>query len=120
MILRGTIDFPDQPGTRNSHRAARLHKPSEVVQVQVIGSEITDRVDTDNGVEKVPSKWERSCIGGQRKHPILDARIPDALKILRGTKPKVCSPNLHPKLPPQKNGRRCSPTTEVQHFHTGP
>src|ERR1700686_316525 len=103
MIGRGTFDFPDQPGTRNSHLAARLHKPSEVVQVQVVGPEITDGVYTNNGVEKVRSKRERPCIGTQRKHPILDARIPDALDVLRSTKPKVCSPNLHSELPPQKN-----------------
>jgi hypothetical protein len=102
MIGRGTLYFPDQPGTRNSHRAARLHKPSQVVQVQVVASEVTDGVYADNGVEKVRSKRERSCIGSQRKHPILEARIPDALEVLRSAKPKVCSPNLHSKFPPQK------------------
>src|SRR5580765_2699905 len=103
MIGRGTFDFPDQSGTRNSHRAARLHKPSEVVQVQVVGPEITDGVYTDNGIEKIRGKRERPCVGTQRKHSILDACIPDALDVLLSTKPKVGSPDLHPELPPQKN-----------------
>src|SRR4051794_37877317 len=103
MIGRGTFDFPDQSGTRNSHLAARLHMPSEVVQVQVVGPEITDGVYANNGVEKVWSKRERPCIGTQRKPPTLDARIPDALDVPRSTKPKVCSQTLPPDLPPQKN-----------------
>ena len=36
MLGNGTVDFLHQPGPGNSDLAARLHKPGEVVQVQVV------------------------------------------------------------------------------------
>jgi hypothetical protein len=37
MLGRGSLDFPGEPGTSNSHPAARLHKSRDIIQVQIIG-----------------------------------------------------------------------------------
>src|SRR5664279_2519875 len=36
MLGNGALDFPHQPGTGNSHLTPWLHKPSKVVQVQIV------------------------------------------------------------------------------------
>jgi hypothetical protein len=38
-----TLDLPHQPSARNSNPPPRLHKPSEIVQVQVVGSVVSRR-----------------------------------------------------------------------------
>ena len=42
MFRNRTFDFLHQPGPGDSNRAARLDKPSEVVQVQVICPEVNE------------------------------------------------------------------------------
>src|SRR5712692_3849387 len=103
MIRKETVNFPHQPCTRNSDRAARLHEPSEVVQIQVVRPEINKGVDADHRVEKVWSEGKRARIGVKRKDAILDARIPDALHVLRSAEPKVRSPHLRPEFASQKD-----------------
>ena len=103
VIRKETLDLPHQSSTCDSNGSTRLHKPRQVVQVQIIRPKIREGVDTDNGVEEVRGEWERPGVDVKRKHAILDPCIPDALHVLRRAEPKVGSPNLHSEFSPQKD-----------------
>ena len=120
MIGNRTFDFLHQSGPGNSHRAARLHKLSEVVQVQVVRPVVREGIDAHDGVEELRGERQRPGIGMDRKHAVLDAGIPDALDVLRGAEPQVGCPNLHAEFAPQKDRRRRPSAAEVQHPHAGP
>jgi hypothetical protein len=47
VIGRSPSDFLHEPGARNGEQAARLHKPGDVVQVQVVRAEVREGIDTD-------------------------------------------------------------------------
>src|SRR4051812_13606409 len=87
MLGYGPINFPHHPSTRNSHLAARPHKSSQVVQVQVVGSVVNVRIDRHDGVEEIHSERQRTGVCMDRKDAILYAGIPDSLDILRGAEP---------------------------------
>src|SRR4051794_21338509 len=72
---------------------------------KVVRPEVNERVDRDDGVKVLRSEGERTGVGMDRKHAILDARITDALKVLRGAKPQVGGPHLHSKFASQKDRR---------------
>ena len=120
MVGKRTFDFPHQPGTRNSHLAARLHEPSEVVQVQVVRPVVEEGVNAHDGVEEVRGERQRPGVRMDREHAVLDAGIPDALEVLRGAEPQVGGPDLHAEFAAQEDRRQCPPAAEVQHPHAGP
>ena len=119
MIGNRTFDLLHQSGSGNSHKAAGPHEMGEVVQIQVVGPEVRERINAHDGVEEVPGEWQRPGIRMDRIHAVQGARVPDALDILRGADPKVGCPDLHAKFTMQKDRRRRPATAEVQHPHGG-
>jgi hypothetical protein len=105
MVGNLTFDFLHQSSSGNSHRAARLHKTSEVVQVQVVCSVVRERIDAHDGVEEFVGERQRTGIRVDRENTVLNAGIPDALDVLRGAKPQVGCPHLHAKFATQKDRR---------------
>ena len=120
MLGNRAVDLPHQPGPGDSDRAARLHEPGEVVQVQVVRAVVEERVDAHDGVEELRGERQRPGVGVDREHAVLDAGIPDALEVLRGAEPQVGGPDLHAELAAQEDRRRRPPAAEVQHPHAGP
>ncbi len=47
-----------QPRTGDSDLSTRLHKASEVVQVEIVCSEVGERIDADDGVKEVDVEWQ--------------------------------------------------------------
>ena len=100
MIGKRAFDFPHQSRACDSDLAAGLHKPGEVVQVQIVRPVVIEGIDADDRVEEVRSEGKRPRVGVKRKHAVLDARIADALEVLRRAEPEVRSPHLDPELAP--------------------
>src|SRR5688500_16740222 len=103
MVWKRSFDLSNQPSTGNSYRATGFHEMSEVVQVQVIGPVVVERVDRHDGVEEVRGERQRPGVGMDGKYAAFDAGIPNALNVLRGAEPKVSRPNFHTEFSPQKN-----------------
>src|SRR5262245_31439955 len=98
MLGNGAIDLLHQAGAGNSHLASWLHKPGQVVQVEIVGAVVDEGIDSNNGVKEVNPEWQVPRIGMHWEHAIGDPRISDSLSILRDVKPQVRCPNLYTKL----------------------
>jgi hypothetical protein len=57
--------------------------PDPLYLSQVVRPEVRESVNAYNGVEEVPDERQGPGIGMEREHAVLDARIPDALHVLR-------------------------------------
>lgn len=82
----------------NADLPAGLHQPREVTEIMVIGAVIDERIDGDDGVEKLDSERQRPRIGLDRKHAISNTGIANSLKVFRRAEPQVGSPDLHAKF----------------------
>ena len=120
MLGRRPLDFSHQPGTSYSHQAARLHKPREVVQVQIIRPEGRETIDAHDGVKELSGERQRPGVRMDRKHAVFEAGIPDSLEVLPGAEPEVRCPNLRAEFSSQEDRRRCPSAAEVQYAHAGP
>src|SRR5439155_6452565 len=120
MLGRSPLDFSHQPSTGNSHWAARLHKPCEVVQVQIIRPVVRKAIDAHDSVEELSGERQRPGVRMNRKHAVFDPGIPNTLHVLRGAEPEVRCPNLSAEFSPQEHRRRCSSAAEIQYAHAGP
>ena len=87
MLGKGAFNFLNQPSARNSNLAARLHKPCQVVQVEIVGPVVAEGINTHDGVEELRCERQRPGIGMDREHAVLQACIPDSLDILRDAEP---------------------------------
>ena len=120
MVRNGTFDLLHQPGPCDTEQAARLQKASQIVQIQIIGPVVDERIDAHDRVEELRGERQRSRIRVDRKHAIVDVGIPHALKVVRGTEPQVGGPHLDPEFATEKDRRHRQPAAEVQHPHVGP
>jgi len=81
---------------------------------------VNEGIDADDRVEELVCERQRPSVCMDRKNAIFDARIPDALEILRGAEPQVGGPNLHAEFAAQEDRRHRPPASEVQDPHAGP
>src|ERR1700680_1759180 len=103
MLGNGAIDLLHQPSTGTSHLAPWLHKPGQVVQVQIVGSVVDEGIDRNNGVKEVNCEWQGPRIGVNWEHAIIDPGISDSQSVFRDVKPQVRCPNLYTKFATQED-----------------
>src|SRR5215471_10593926 len=83
----GTFDFLNQPSAGNSYLAARLDKPCEVVQVEIVRPVVAEGINTQDGVKELRCERQQPGIGVDREDAVLHAGIPDSLDVLRDAEP---------------------------------
>src|SRR5262249_31926725 len=98
MFGEAAFDLPRQPGAGDAYRAARLNKPGQVFQVQLIRTVVRKGVNGHDGVKEIPGERQSPGVGVDREYPCLDASIANALEVLSGAKPQVSCPHLHSEL----------------------
>ena len=119
VLRHRSLDLLDDAGAGDADRPAGLHEMREVVQIQIVGAVVRERVDRDDGVEELGRKRQRPRIRVNRKHAVVDTGIADPLDVLRGAEPQVGGPHLHAELAPQEDRRRCLAAAQIQHPHSG-
>src|SRR5262249_18428977 len=99
----GALDLAHESGARDADPAAGLHEASEVAEVQVVRSKIRKCVDAHDRIEELGREWQRASVGVDREHAVVDARVADALEVLRSAEPQVDGPHLHAELAPEED-----------------
>src|SRR5271163_4947075 len=94
MLGKWCLDFLHQPSTCNPRLATRLHKLREMVQIEIISSEVRERVDAQDSIEELSGERHRPRVRMDRKHAVFNARITNAPQVLRSAEPEICRPNL--------------------------
>src|SRR6516225_4781388 len=90
----GALEFANQSGSHDAERSTRFHKMSQVIQVQVVRTEIWKRVHAYNGVEELTSERQTPSIHMQWEYAAIHSGITESPAVFRRAYPEVSGPNL--------------------------
>src|SRR5215471_3112207 len=88
------VELANQPGSYDADRSTRLHKMGQVVEVQVIRTEVWKRVHAYDRVEELAGEGQTPSIHMQWEYAAFHSGITESLAVFRRADPEVSGPNL--------------------------
>src|SRR5262249_42322684 len=82
MLRRRAIEFLHQASPGDSDGRAGFDEPSKVVQIEVVGAKVHERIDRDHDIEEIVCKRQTARVGVDGEYAVLDACVSDATQIL--------------------------------------
>ena len=102
MIGNVPVEFLHQRGAGDPNLTARFHKSRQVVQVQIVGAVVHERVEAHDRIEERRRERQRPGIRMDWEDGAIDSSVASALEIVRCAEPQIRRPDLDAEFALQK------------------